>query len=118
MEGRQDIEWWLQNVARSLRRIRQGAPGLTMLSDASNQGWGGGVKFGLAHTGGRWGPQDTFLHINAKETKACLLTLQAFLKDAHGVHVNCQLDNMTAVAYINHMWDTKSENGKGIVAIL
>ena len=66
-------------------------------------GLGGGAKFGLARTGGPWGPQETFLHTNAKETKACLLALQAFLKDAHGVHVNCQLDNMTAVAYINHM---------------
>ena len=53
-------------------------------------------------TRGSWTPQEQTMHINWLE----LLAVRTFLKDHHGVLVLLQLDNPTAVAYINYLGGT------------
>ena len=54
-------------------------------------------------TGGLWFPQDQLLHTNCLELLAADLALKSFLKDQHEVAVLLQLDNSTAVAYVNNL---------------
>ena len=48
------------------------------------------------------------MHINCLELLAATLAAKTFLKDVSGVSVFLQLDNATAVAYINNMGGTVS----------
>ena len=73
-------------------------------SDASLQGWGA-VCDGT-RTGGPWSHAEQEMHINCLELLAATLAVKAFLKDQRGVSVKLQLDNQTAVPYINNMGGT------------
>ena len=48
------------------------------------------------------------MHITSLELLAAMLAVKTFLKDASGISVLLQLDNATAVAYINNMGGTVS----------
>jgi len=48
------------------------------------------------------------MHINSLKLLAAMLAAKTFLKDISGVSVLLQLDNATAVAYINNMGGTVS----------
>ena len=75
-------------------------------SDASLQGWG--AMCNGTRTGGPWSHAEQQMHINCLELLAATLAVKAFLKDQRGVSVRLQLDNQTAVAYINNMGGTVS----------
>ena len=79
---------------------------IVIQSDASLTGWGA-VWDGVS-TGGSWSPQEQTLHINYLELLAMELAMKTFLKDHHGVSVLLQLDNSTAVAYMNNLGGTVS----------
>ena len=79
---------------------------IVIQSDASLSRWGAVCK-GVG-TGGSWTPQEQLLHINCLELLAADLALKSFLKDQQGVTVLLQLDNSTAVAYINNLGGTIS----------
>ena len=79
---------------------------MTISSDASQLGWGA-VCAGT-WTGGAWLVQEQSMHINSLELLAATLAVKTFLKDASGISVLLQLDNATAVAYINNMGGTVS----------
>jgi hypothetical protein len=104
-EALEELEWWSENMF-----LFNGAPArlpphtVKLQTDSSTQGWGG-ARVDLHHkitVAGRWGALAT-LHINAKETRAVLLTLQAIHKvtplSQQSVLVEC--DNITAVMMIN-----------------
>ena len=59
-------------------------------------------------TGGPWSQSEQQLHINCLELLAATLAVKSFLKDQEGSSVLLQLDNQTAVAYINNMGGTVS----------
>ena len=113
-QGREDISWWLEHVDHGVRRIWESSPSHTLLTDASNGGWGAVTRD--RKTNGVWSKKETFLHINAKETLACFLGLETFFREATDCQILCQLDNTTAVAYINHMGGTKSDQCQDIAA--
>jgi hypothetical protein len=91
-------------------------PDLEILSDASLTGWGAccnGVR-----TRGSWTLQDRERHINELELIGALYAVQAFTAEAKNISVRIYLDNITAVAYINHGGGTKSAELTGISAAL
>ena len=79
---------------------------IVIQSDASLAGWGA-VCNGVS-TGGSWSPKEQMMHINCLEPLAADLAVKTFLKDRQGVSVLLQLDNSTAVAYINNLGRTVS----------
>ena len=106
-EAREELTWWQHplthwNGRTTLRRSVQ----IAIQLDASLSGWGAVCK-GVS-TGGLWSPQEQSLHINCLELLAADLALKSFLKDQKGVTVLLQLDNSTAVAYINNLGGTIS----------
>ena len=52
---------------------------------------------------GRWSQKESLQQINYLELKTSFLALKTFLKGKSHVTVSLQLDNMTAIAYINNI---------------
>ena len=70
------------------------------------KGWG--AALGNDETGGRWTSAEATNHINILELQAAFFALKAFCNNTHHTHVQLQIDNTTAVAYINNMGGSQS----------
>ncbi|KAK6046410.1 hypothetical protein COOONC_16085 [Cooperia oncophora] len=79
---------------------------LTVTSDASNMGWGAICAYGS--TSGKWKPSELEWHINERELAACILGLRCFADKLRHCTIRVQLDNTTAVWYINKKGGTRS----------
>lgn len=103
--GREDIKWWRENCETGFRRIRVLTTELTLITDASNEGWGAvcGAKSGQ----GRWLVSEQDLHINVKELLAVLFGLKS-LCNVSGSIIRVLSDNITTVIYINKFGGVKS----------
>jgi len=75
-------------------------------SDASKKGWG--VVFDVTKIGGRWTQFEALKHINLLELQAAFCGLKSFAEHIRGIHIQLQLDNTTAVAYVNNTGGSKS----------
>ena len=64
--------------------------------------------YGERKSGGRWTPSEAQSHINTLELYAAFFALKCFCTDMHDIHVQIQIDNTTAAAYINNMGGSKS----------
>ena len=106
-EAQEELRWWQHHLTQwnGKTTIRKSVQ-IVIQSDASLSGWGA-VCNGVS-TGGSWTPQEQLLHINCLELLAADLALKSFLKDQQRVAVLLQLDNSTAVAYINNLGGTIS----------
>lgn len=97
--ARDDITWWIDNVHSAYKPVSHGNPSVTLQSDACLTGWGG--VHGTESTGGNWSDSEAQFHINYLELLAAWLTLKTFCSDMNNVHIQLQLDNTAAVAYVN-----------------
>lgn len=79
---------------------------MTITTNASASGWG--AVFGCEKTNGRWSVEERELHINILEMKVLLFGLMTFRRELEGIQMKCEMDNMRALAYINHQGGTKS----------
>ena len=101
--AKSDIRWWIEKSFQFPKEISHGNPYFTLTTDASLEGWG-------EHRG-RWLPQEIAEnnHINCLELEAGKLGLRALCAKDEGVHILLQLDNVTAVTFINNMGGTHSK---------
>ena len=58
--------------------------------------------------GGEWRTDKTINHINILELKAAFFALKSFFSQTHNTHIQMQIDNITAVSYINNIGGSKS----------
>ena len=81
---------------------------MTVSTDASLLGWG--ATWPGTTIGGRWLPEEAQAHINLLELKAAYLALSALFSSSTPVprHILLQMDNSTAVAYVNKRGGTRS----------
>jgi hypothetical protein len=107
-DAKQDLQWWSVNLGYGKdKAFFPEVPDLEIFSDASMTGWGAycnGIR-----TRGSWTLLDTKKHINELELIAALYAVQAFTFDSRKISIRIYLDNMTAVAYINHGGGTRSK---------
>ena len=103
--ARQNITWWVQNIRRSGKDLRDSKPEVVLYTDASNNGWGAHMENETA--AGRWSEREKEDHINVLELRAILLGLQSLCR-LEEVHVRIMSDNTTALAYIKHQGGVKS----------
>ena len=102
-----ELSWWVQNIQKvNGSPIVPPAPDLVIFTDASKVGWG--AVCDKVKKNGKWTAQDRALHINVLELKGAFLAVQALLKNQSHKTVNLNMDNSTAVAYINHKGGTHS----------
>ena len=105
-EAKSDLKWWVQNIPTMSKSVLLCSPDLTIQSDASLLGWG--AHCNDRHAQGQWTKEEATHHINYLETTAAFFALQAFCKKCSDIHVRFELDNTTAVTYINNMGGNKS----------
>ena len=105
-----DIRWWIGKSFQYPNKISYGNPYFTLTTDASLEGWGA-RRDGMRPTGGRWLAQKIAekKRINCLELEAAKIGLQALCAKDEGVHILLQLDNITAVTFINNMGGTHSK---------
>ena len=77
-------------------------------SDASMLGWG--ANFNNTSTGGPWTQEEKSHHINYLELLAAWLALKTFANNTYNKAILLRLDNVTAMAFLNRMGSTHSEN--------
>ena len=75
-------------------------------ADASKKGWG--AVFDETKIEGRWTPSEALKLINLLELQAAFFGLKSLKDHTRGIHIQLQLDNTTAVAYVNNMGGSKS----------
>ena len=107
-----DVKWWLNNIDKSYGLIRQTPPEGQIYSDASPLGWG--AAFGNITRNGKWLPSELSYHINTCELLAAYFALNCFISDVKNKHIKLMIDNTTAVAVINHMGTSHSDDCNSI----
>lgn len=108
-----EVRWWVANVHNASKPIHVTPPSVLMQTDASKKGWG--AVLSSTTTGGQWKSEELDCHINLLEIKAVFFGLESLCKDVKDTHIRIQIDNVTAVAYINNMGGTKSWKCNGLV---
>jgi len=103
-----DLSWWVNKAnfteGKGLLSTR---PDVRLSSDASRTG---GVAVCLdVRTGGPWTLSELDLHINALELLAALKTLEFFTSSVRDCTVTIEVDNSTAVSYINRLGGCRSK---------
>jgi hypothetical protein len=105
-----ELRWWTSpNIQTFNGQSLQTCPiEMVVSTDASLRGWG--ATWPGTTIGGQWLPEEAQLHINLLELKAAYLALLALFKSTTPVpqHILLQMDNSTAVAYINKRGGTRS----------
>lgn len=105
-QAKQELVWWVDNIAEASNPVQCTNPDIIIKSDASNMGWG--AVRDTTTTGGRWTDGEKQEHINILELQAAFFALKSLCAQESNLHTLIQLDNSTAVAYINNMGGTKS----------
>ena len=109
LDQMKDLQWWIQQMeAAHGRPIVPTYPQIALTSDASKTGWGASCL--PKRTGGRWTPVESSLHINVLELTAAWFALKSFESLVSGKHVLIQMDNRTAVTYLNKMGGTHAKD--------
>ena len=104
--AKSDLQWWVDNVQQSEKKISPPNPDIVMTTDASKQGWGAVRDHHT--TGGRWSPAEAEKHINELELKAVFFALCSLCDNVRNKHIRILFDNTTTVCYINNMGGSKS----------
>lgn len=101
----QELLWWITYAPQAMEHIRFSYPTPSMIvqTDASKKGWG--AVFKGNQIGGRGTTPEALKHINLLELQAAFFGLKSFAEHIRGI---LQLDNTTAVAYVNNMGVSKS----------
>ncbi|EYC23896.1 hypothetical protein Y032_0014g2204 [Ancylostoma ceylanicum] len=104
---RADLEWFLSDFPKyTSEPIVPPEPSMVISSDASDQGWG--ACCGEQTARGRWSISEKAWHINERELTACFFGLRCFAEKMRNSTVKVELDNTTAVWYLNKRGGTKS----------
>lgn len=80
---------------------------MVITTDASTLGWG--AVCGSEETGGQWRQNERSFHINWLELRAVELGLQCFAGQKRNIMVKLEIDNTTAVAFVNRQGGTASQ---------
>ena len=103
-DSRGEVNWWIEEGVLRGNVISRGNPDHIMQTDSSGFAWG--AKLNSVSTQGYWDTDERKLHINIKEMKAAYLGVLALCSHLYNCHLQIQIDNQTAVAYINNMGGT------------
>lgn len=116
LAARQDLDWWLTALSEwNGAPIQVKAPQLQVATDASGSGWGGVIldsklieEIGTSASG-LWPICISQKPSNYRELLAIILTLDALKHIVRGKCVQILSDNVSAVAYLNHMGGPSTE---------
>ena len=75
-EGKQELEWWLENAGNIEKPIALPSIDLEYFCDSSSYSWN--ANFGIHKIGGAWNMKEKTLHVNCKELLAVYYSLRSF----------------------------------------
>ena len=105
---RNELRWWLHHLELwNGKTFITPSPDMAIQSDSSKVAWG--AVCGSVKTQGMWSATESALYINVLELQAANFAVQSSTKGKNNIHVHLQLDNTTAVAYLNNMGGTRSK---------
>ena len=110
-----DLVWILEELPLANAPVRYSEPNYVISTDASDQGFGMFDPQLDIKSGGRWGSDEFYLHINTLEVLACWYGLLGLTKDKENEHIRIMTDSKTALSCINKFGTTKSKRRNGIV---
>ena len=100
--------WWVESTsAWNGKAILPSSVDGQLVTDASHIGWGG--HFGEEVTCGTWDHHMSRQHSNVRELTAVLLSIKAMLPLLRNKTIQILSDNITTVAYVNHMGGPMSQ---------
>ena len=105
-DARKELQWWLDEGLDSNKPLTRDRPVGIIKSDSTGYAWGAVMKDEVTH--GMWSDEEKTEHINVLELKAAMLGVLSLCRDLHDCHIRIELDNTTAVSYINNMGGTHS----------
>jgi hypothetical protein len=105
-EAKLELDWWLTNADKLYEDIVTKPVDIVIFTDSSLEGWG--AIRGPTKAAGHWSVSERQEHINILELKACLLGLKSLCKGLKDLHIQVQMDNTTAITYLNNMGGTHS----------
>ena len=101
-EAREDLTWWLSAfTAWNGKVVLPSSVDGQLVTDASHYGWG--AHLGPHQTHGSWDHVMGRKHSNVRELMAVLLALRAFRPYVQNRTISILSDNISTVAYVNHM---------------
>ena len=112
---RKDLLWITEELPFASAPVRYSEPQYVISTDASDQGFGMFDPQMDIRSGGRWGPDEFYLHINTLEVLACWYGLLSLTKDKENIHIRIMTDSTTALSCINKFGTTKSKRRNAIV---
>ena len=102
--AKQELRWWTIHIMHASWRLRHPVISYIFQTDASDLGWGVTCTPNpQLQSQGLWTSEQRTIHINVRELYVVFICLTIFCTDKSEVHIKFELDNMTAVSYINNM---------------
>ena len=108
--AKQELRWWCDNVGHGYRRIQHASYSHSFQVDASDcSGWGIACTTDESlQSHGFWSQEQRSFHINLRELYVVFICLTVFCKEMSDTHIRFEIDNTTAVSYVNGMDGCKS----------
>lgn len=106
---RNELQWWVDNLHSSFKKVSHGTPSVVIHTDASLKGYGACIKDLKIESSGVWSVEEQKLHINVLELKAVQLALLALCHDKRNIHIRIYTDNTTCCSYINKLGGKRKE---------
>ena len=103
-DARKELQWWLDEGLDSNKPLTRDRPVGIIKLDPSGYAWGAVMKNEVTH--GMLGDEEKTEDINVLELKTAMLGVLSFCRNLHDCHIRIELDNTTAVSYINNMGGT------------
>ena len=103
--AKDELSWWINNIAGSFKEIYIQPPSTSIQTDASKTGWGAVWDKNRVH--GHWNFEEQDQHINVLELRAILFAVKSFEIERNS-HIKVLCDNTTAVQVINKMGTSHS----------
>lgn len=101
-----ELNWWRRKFIYSSKPLIRSRPVAVIRTDASSFAWG--ANMGDTSTHGMWRNEEKEHHINVLELKAAILGVQSLCRNLKLCHLRIEVNNTTAVSYINNMGGTHS----------
>ena len=116
--ARNDLLWWLNAIQQwNGTPLFVTPPEIQCETDASASGWGGCIPSLNLEASGTWNKEVSFKHSNYRELLTVLIVIKSFLPHLKNKSVQVLSDNVTAVAYINHLGGRDKEFNDVVTAL-
>ena len=97
-----DLQWWLSPLKGwNGAPLIQSPVQIQVMTDVASSGWGGTT--GTIQAAGLWNKRVSCMHSNFRELLAVYQTIRSLHHCLRDKHVQILSDNVTTVAYINHL---------------